>query len=359
MRKMKDSGIAWLGEIPEEWETKKARFLFQQRLTKGSKSEVLLASTQQYGIIPQYKIEGAVKVKEETDLQLFKSVKRNDFVISLRSFQGGIGHSEYDGVCSPAYQVFFNIIPLNHYFFKYLFKSDSFISIINSLSIGIRDGKNIQYKDVECLYLPFPPIPEQCRIASYLDAKCAEIDHSMELVRQSMDKLKEYKMAVITEAVTKGLDPDVPMKDSGVPWIGEIPEGWLIQRMKNIATIARGGSPRPIEDYLTYDEAGLNWIKIGDTIKGYKFIDQVQQKIRIEGLPKTRFVHKGDLILTNSMSFGEPYILNIEGCIHDGWVCLQYIKINILFLYYLLCSQLCIEQFKLLTSGGVVQKFKY
>ena len=232
MRRMKDSGIAWIGEIPEEWETKKARFLFQQRLTKGSESGVLLASTQNYGIIPQYKIEGAVKVKEDTNLQLFKRVEKNDFVISLRSFQGGIEHSEYDGVCSPAYQVFFNTTPLYHHFFKYLFKSHIFISILNNLSLGIRDGKNIQYKDVECLYLPFPPLPEQHRIAAYLDDKCAEIDRSMELARQGIDKLKAYRMSVITEAVTKGLDPDVPMKDGGVPWIGEIPEGWHVSSVR-------------------------------------------------------------------------------------------------------------------------------
>lgn len=232
--------------------------------------------------------------------------------------------------------------------------SPHIIDKINSETYGAKMPR-ANWDVIGNIKIPTPPLPEQRRIADYLDTKCAEIDRSMELVRQSIDKLKEYKKSVITEVVTKGLDPDVPMKDSGVPWIGEMPEDWAIQRMKNIATVARGGSPRPIEDYLTDDENGINWIKIGDTIKGYKFIDKVQQKIRIDGLTKTRIVHKGDLILTNSMSFGEPYILNIDGAIHDGWVCLQDIKINIMFLYYLLCSQLCLDQFKLLTSGGVVQ----
>lgn len=145
------------------------------------------------------------------------------------------------------------------------------------------------------------------------------------------------------------------MKDSGIEWIGEIPEGWEVTNLKNIATVSRGGSPRPIEDYITDEDDGLNWIKIGDTRKGYKFIDKVQQKIRKNGLSKTRLVNKGDLILTNSMSFGEPYILNIDGCIHDGWVSLHQIKIDKLFLYYLLSSTFCTEQFNILTSGGVVQ----
>lgn len=145
------------------------------------------------------------------------------------------------------------------------------------------------------------------------------------------------------------------MKDSGVEWSGEIPEGWEETKLKNIATVFRGGSPRPIEDYITDEDDGLNWIKIGDTQKGYKFIDTVHQKIRKDGLSKTRIVNKGDLILTNSMSFGEPYILNIDGCIHDGWVSLHQIKIDKLFLYYLLSSNFCTEQFNILTSGGVVQ----
>lgn len=145
------------------------------------------------------------------------------------------------------------------------------------------------------------------------------------------------------------------MKDSGVEWIGQIPSHWKVARLKDVASIFRGGSPRPIEAYLTSDDRGLNWIKIGDTVKGYKYIDKVRQKIHPEGLSKTRMVYKGDLILTNSMSFGEPYILNIDGCIHDGWVCLQNINIEKEFLYYTLVSSLCKEQFQLQVAGGVVK----
>ena len=145
------------------------------------------------------------------------------------------------------------------------------------------------------------------------------------------------------------------MKDSGVEWIGKIPSHWKVARLKDVASIFRGGSPRPIEEYLTSDDSGLNWIKIGDTVKGHKYIDTVRQKIRQEGLSKTRLVYKGDLILTNSMSFGDPYILNIDGCIHDGWVCLHNINIEKEFLYYVLVSDLCKYQFDIQVSGGVVK----
>lgn len=146
------------------------------------------------------------------------------------------------------------------------------------------------------------------------------------------------------------------MKDSGIEWIGEIPSNWENTKLKNIANIIRGGSPRPIDAYLTDSLDGYNWIKIGDTRKGYKYIDSTRQKIIVEGVSKSRVVHKGDLLLTNSMSFGEPYILNIDGCIHDGWVSFtECIGVDIDFLYYILSSPLCLVQFKQQVDGGVVQ----
>lgn len=146
------------------------------------------------------------------------------------------------------------------------------------------------------------------------------------------------------------------MKDSGIEWIGEIPSNWENTKLKNIANIIRGGSPRPIDAYLTDSLDGYNWIKIGDTRKGYKYIDSTRQKIIVEGVSKSRVVHKGDLLLTNSMSFGEPYILNIDGCIHDGWVSFtECIGVDIDFLYYILSSPLCLIQFKQQVDGGVVQ----
>ena len=146
------------------------------------------------------------------------------------------------------------------------------------------------------------------------------------------------------------------MKDSGVEWIGKIPKAWTICRIKNVANVLRGGSPRPIEEYLTDEPDGLNWIKIGDTEKGEKYITHTSQKISSRGLSKTRLVHSGDLLLTNSMSFGEPYILGIEGCIHDGWVCFTNVhSISQEYLYYVLCSDLCKTQFRLQVAGGVVQ----
>ena len=128
--------------------------------------------------------------------------------------------------------------------------------------------------------------------------------------------------------------------DSEIPF--EIPDGWMYERLGNICSIARGGSPRPIENYLTDDENGLNWIKIGDTEQGGKYIYSTKEKIRPEGLSKTRYVCSGDFLLTNSMSFGRPYILRTNGCIHDGWLVIGGIEIAFHqdYLYYMLSSSI-------------------
>ena len=241
MREMKDSGIEWIGEIPKDWEIKRAKTIFVQRCTKGNKQKVLLAASQKFGMIPQIEVEGVVRVKEDTDFEQFRTVHKQDFVISLRSFQGGFEFSQYEGVCSPAYQVFYNKYPICHNYYRLLFKSDGFIKKMNSMTIGIRDGKNIQYVDFANSLIPVPPILQQEKIADYLDKKCSKIDEIISKQQTVIEKLKEYKLSIITEAVTKGLNPDVTMKDSGVEWIGEIPEHWEVVKLKYLIDYIESG----------------------------------------------------------------------------------------------------------------------
>lgn len=137
----------------------------------------------------------------------------------------------------------------------------------------------------------------------------------------------------------------------------DIPSSWKWVKMGNICLIARGGSPRPIKAFLTNDENGINWIKIGDTDKNGKYIHSAAEKITEEGTKKSRFVHAGDFLLTNSMSFGRPYILKIDGCIHDGWLVISQ-KEKVLdedFLYYVLSSTFAYNQFAGKVSGAVVK----
>ncbi len=251
MREMKDSGIEWIGQIPKGWELRRAKTLFTQRNSKGNGIEVLLSPTQKYGVVPQSQLEGVVQVKEDTDLQMFKTIHKGDFVISLRSFQGGFEYSLYEGVCSPAYQVFYPTSPICDTYYRYLFKSQSFISKMNNLTVGIREGKNIQYVDIANSQIPVPPLAEQERIAAFLDAECAEIDTVLEKTRASIEEYKKLKQAVITQAVTKGIRGDRPMKNSGIEWIGDIPAEWSLVPFSKFARVSANlVNPSDYQDYL-------------------------------------------------------------------------------------------------------------
>ena len=193
----------WIDKLPQHWELEKAKYAFTLRRTKGNTHNLeLLSPTQKYGVIPQSQLEGVVLVNEKTNLETFRTIHVGDFCISLRSFQGGFEYSTYEGVVSPAYQVFYPTIDVCDGYYKYLFKSDGFISKINTFSMSLRDGKNIAFDDFGNMYIPIPPKDEQIAIANYLDEKCKLIEESITEKLQQIEKLKEYKASLIYEYVT-------------------------------------------------------------------------------------------------------------------------------------------------------------
>ena len=222
-----------MGEIPSHWKLERAKWHFTSRNERGNDTPVLLAATQKYGMYPQDMVEGVVKVAEGTDVQQFRTVHKGDFVISLRSFQGGFERSDYEGVCSPAYQVFYADDSWNNDYLKYLFKNELFIDAMNALTVGIREGRNIKYEDFANSILAIPPLAEQVAIAAYLDRESERIDAIIAEAKASIEEYKAWKASIIYEAVTKGLDPNVKLKDSGIEWVGEIPVHWVLSRIKN------------------------------------------------------------------------------------------------------------------------------
>lgn len=281
MREMKDSGVEWLGEVPSRWKLHRAKRLFKLTNDRGNDDLTLLAATQKHGMWPQDRLEGVVRVKDDTDLSRFRTVHKNDFVISLRSFQGGFERSDFEGVCSPAYQTFRSIKSIDYQFYKYLFKSPSFIDHMNSLTLGIREGKTIKFEDFAAQVLPMPPLDEQRRIADYLDEKCDEIDRAVSAAERSIEEYKAYKNSVVFQAVTKGLDSDVPMADSGPDWIGCAPkhwdvleQKWLMRKKKSICEKWQGESvlSLTIGGVIVRDvESGKG--KFPATFDGYQYID--------------------------------------------------------------------------------------
>ena len=204
---MKDSKV-WYGQIPYEWKELKGKYVFKQRNDRGNNVCLqLLSPTQKYGVIPQDKYEeltgmNAVKLNDSTNYALLKTIHKGDYCISLRSFQGGFEYSEYEGVVSPAYQVFYPIITIADGYYKYLFKEKGFIDVMNSYTMSLRDGKNIAFDDFGDTFIPVPPLDEQQEIADYLDDKCAEIERIIADKKTQIETLDGYKKSLIYEYVT-------------------------------------------------------------------------------------------------------------------------------------------------------------
>lgn len=205
---MRDSGIQWIGNMPSSWSVLKGKYMFAQRSLRGNSIELqLLSPTQKFGVIPQTRYEelsgmNAVKLNEKADLSLFKTIHKGDFCISLRSFQGGFEYSEYEGVVSPAYQVFYPTVEIADGYYRYLFKEQGFIEKMNSYTMTLRDGKNIAFSDFGNTYIPYPSLTEQSEIAAYLNSKCAQINALITEKQQQLATLDEYKKSLIFEYVT-------------------------------------------------------------------------------------------------------------------------------------------------------------
>lgn len=200
--KMKDSGIPWIGMVPEHWKVRKMKFLFNEISEKGHPNETCLCSTQKYGVIPQSMYENRVVVVNK-GLENLKFVRIGNFVISLRSFQGGIEMAHYQGIISAAYTVLaLANNKLAHDYVKFLFKSNQYIQLLQTCVTGIREGQNINYELLRKQFLPLPPLSEQNSIVSYIDRKVAQIDKMRSAELSQIEKLKEYKQRLISDVVT-------------------------------------------------------------------------------------------------------------------------------------------------------------
>ena len=217
----------------------------------------------------------------------------------------------------------------------------------------------------------FPEKLKKSILQYAIEGKLVKQDPNDEPASVLLERIKKEKERLIKEGKIKrdksesyiyqGDDKNyyekIQNKDTIIDSVFDIPSTWNYIRLSNVLSVARGGSPRPIQDYITNDPDGLNWIKIGDTNINSKYINSCKEKIKPSGLSKTRFVSKGDFLLTNSMSFGHPYILAIEGCIHDGWLVLSDFcnAYNKDYLYYLLSSPYVYKSFCSSVGGSVVK----
>ena len=291
----------------------------------------------------------------------------------------------------------------------YYFANPSVQSVIEDQADGTTKQKELATATIKAYLTPIPPLDEQRRILAKLSevlpvvknygvvydettamqeafpeslkksilheavqGKLVPQDPSDEPAEALLERIRAEKRRLIKEGKIKKdkhesvifrrdnshyekLDGVERCIDDELPF--EIPDSWVWVRLGTVLEIARGGSPRPIQQYLTTEPDGINWIKIGDTDKGGKYIYKTKEKIRPEGVTKSRMVHSGDFLLTNSMSFGRPYILKTDGCIHDGWLVLsnRFDCYSVDFLYYILSSPFAYYQFCDSVSGAVVK----
>ena len=386
-------------EIPKGWEWCRIDDLFnhssgkQQSSSnngKGTPQKFITTSNLYWG---RFVLDN-VKVMNFTDEEIITcSATKGDLLVC----EGGAGYGR-----SAIWDKDYDICLQNHvhrlrpcipgvceyvYHFLYLLKESNQLAPVGTAMPGLSANR---LKD---LILPLPPLAEQHRIVAKIEelmplvekygtaqetlnewnqalpeklkksilqeaiqGKLVPQDSHDEPASVLLERIREEKKRLVKEGKLKKKDLEVkPIEEDEIPF--EIPESWEWVRLGFAAQIARGGSPRPIKDYLTDSSDGLNWIKIGDTDKGGKYINSCKEKIKPEGLKKSRMVHPGDFLLTNSMSYGRPYITNIEGCIHDGWLVISpyALVFEQSYLYYVLSSPFAFNQFSGRVAGAVVQ----
>lgn len=309
---MKDSGIEWIGEIPEGWEIATLRHCIAS-IESGTSVNAgyYPAEENEYGVLKtscvyndnfNYNENKSVNYDEYERVKC--PVKKHCLIISRMNtpdLVGSCGYtkSSYQNIFLPdrLWQVSF----LEKFYYKfiyYFFASHATKIYISSHATGTSGSmKNISQKQLVNTPFVFPPFSEQERIADYLDAKCAHIDHCLELTRQSMEKLRAYKLSCITEAVTKGLDPDVSLKDSGVPWIGQIPTGWETMRLKFLlaSPLQYGANVSGIQ----YNENSPRYIRITDIDENGGLRTDNKQSIS-ENDARDYILSDGDILLARS-----------------------------------------------------------
>ena len=297
MREMKDSGIEWIGEIPDDWRIirNKNAFTCSKELV-GEKSELTqLLSLTTRGIKKKDINNAEGKLPESFDTYQF--VKENDLVMCLFDLDCSAvfsGISPYNGMISPAYRVLSCKKCMEPKYADYWFQYISDGRKFNHYAKNIR--YTLSYEEFSALPLLLPERNEQRRIADYLDRKCGQIDAIIARQQAVIEKLKAYKLSVITEAVTKGLNPVVPMKDSGIDFIGSIPEAWRICRLRNIGTLQNG-----ISKGGEFFGHGFPFVSYGDVYRNFSLPVQVAGLIDSSDEERRNYsVESGDIFFTRT-----------------------------------------------------------
>lgn len=272
---MKDSGVDWIGEMPIGWKVIRNKALFEEVNERcgASPNLTLLSVSEYYGVAPRAeKIAEDEMLTRAESLEGYKICHKNDIVMNIMlAWKRSQGVSQYDGIVSPAYCVFRrkDDAPIDMRYIHYLIRTDRYADEYKCHSTGIIDSRLRLYPDkFLALESHVPPLSEQTAIAAYLDGKCAAIDAIITEAKASIDEYKSWKASVIFETVTKGLNPNAEMKDSGVEWIGEMPGHWEIQKAKYYITVTNGSDPVTEGEIPVYGSGSKSFRTCGEYKEG-------------------------------------------------------------------------------------------
>lgn len=339
-REMKDSGVEWIGEIPREWRTLPLGNCFLERIEKVSDKEWEPLSVTKKGIFKQ--LENVAK-SDAHDSR--KKVCKGDFVINSRSDRKqSCGLSDFDGSVSLINIVLKNIFYKAEYT-KYLLKNDGFAEEFYRWGSGIvADLWSTKYSKMKKIILPVPSLEEQEKIANYLDKKVSDIDLIIEKTKATIEDYKKYKQSIITEAVTKGINPNVEMKDSGIEWIGEIPKHWKIFPIKYILKW-KSEKNYPNEMVLSlYRDYGVIPKDSRDD----------NHNVTSEDTASYKFVEVGDFVINKMKAWqGSMAVSDYQGIVSPAYhVCsFKTNELNKKYFHYLLRNQLYLPEFRRLSTG--------
>ncbi|MEQ1367678.1 restriction endonuclease subunit S [Acinetobacter schindleri] len=323
----KDSGVEWLGNVPQHWALVPCRAVVDHIVEKNSNNALdnYLSLMANIGVI-KYEDKGDVGNKKPDDLSKCKIVRKGQLVINSMNYAiGSYGMSPYDGICSPVYivlqakkDVFLERFALR------IFENTPFQKYLATFGNGILEHRAaINWEDIKNKYVPLPTLDEQKNILDFLDHETTKIDHLIEKQQQLIELLKEKRQAVISHAVTKGLDPNVLMKDSGVEWLGNVPEHWIVCRLKHVANIQSGIAKG--KDIAGKATISVPMLRVANVQDGYLNLNEVHH-IEIEKDQLERYLLKdGDVLMNeggdnDKLGRGAVWKSQIKDCIHQNHV---------------------------------------
>lgn len=339
----KEVDLLWINSVPSHWEIASNKAFWAERNIRNCIDEELLSVTIKQGVIRQKEfLRNSIKKDvSNQDKSNYKLVIHNDIAYNkMRMWQGAVGKSRYRGIVSPAYIVLQARRELNPDYFHYLLRTPEYIEESHRYSYGICDDQlNLRYEDFKRMKNIFPPLDEQEQIIRYLDFKLAKINKFIKTKKKLIKVLNELKQAVINEAVTKGTNPNVKMKPSGIEWLGDIPEHWEIRRIKNTAKILRGKfNHRPRNDERLYG-GDYPFIQTGDVARANKHVVSYKQTLNEQGYSVSKEFPKGTLTMTIAANIGDVSILDFKACFPDSIVgFIPRNNMDLEYLYYVFYS---------------------